>query len=135
MSARLLPVTGTDDGPFWESGADGMLRLQRCRDCDRFQHPPSPRCHYCTSENVGFVPVSGRGEIYSVSVNHQPWLPGLEIPYAVIVVAPDEDPRLRLVSRVVGVVDLDAPPRIGDRVRVSFEQHDKTWLPFFEVVS
>ncbi len=134
MSPHLLPEFGADDAPFWESGADGVLRLQRCRDCDRFQHPPAPRCHHCLSENLWFAPVSGRGTIYSVSVNHQPWLPGLEVPYAVVVVAPDEAPEIRLVSRIVGLVDPDAPPLIGDPVQVRFDERDGVWIPLFELV-
>lgn len=129
--SRLVPEVGTDDAPYWESGADGVLRLQQCASCARFQHPPAPRCHHCTSDEVGFTPVGGRGEIYSVSVNHQAWLPGLEVPYAVVVVAPDEAPELRLVSRIAGLVDPAAPPRIGDRVVVRFEEVDGVWLPLF----
>ncbi|RNL62350.1 DNA-binding protein [Nocardioides marmoriginsengisoli] len=131
MNARLVPEVGSDDAPFWESGADGVLRLQQCASCTRFQHPPAPRCHHCLSEDIAFTAVSGRGELYSVSVNHQSWLPGLEVPYAVVVVAPDEAPDLRLVSRMAGLVDPGAPPRIGDRVEVRFDEVDGVWLPLF----
>ncbi len=134
MSGGLVPEVGVDDRPFWESGIDGVLRLQQCRACDRFQHPPSPRCQHCLSEDLWFAPVSGRGEIYSVSVNHQAWLPGLETPYAVVVVVPQEAPDLRLVSRIVGNLDPEDPPRIGDQVAVSFVPVDEVWLPFFEVL-
>lgn len=128
---RPVPEVGPDDAPFWASGADGVLRLQQCAACHRFQHPPAPRCHRCTSEDVGFTAVSGLGEIYALSVNHQPWLPGLEVPYAVVVVAPDEAPELRLVSRLSGLVDPAAPPRIGARVAVRHEQVGDVWLPLF----
>lgn len=133
MIARPAPAVDADDAPFWESGAEGVLRLQQCAACGRYQHPPAPRCHRCASEEVGFTAVSGRGEIYSLSINHHPWLPGQQVPYAVVVVAPAEDPEIRLVSRIAGVVDPEAPPRIGDRVMVRFEEVGGVWLPLFDL--
>jgi acetyl-CoA acetyltransferase len=73
--------------------------------------------------------VSGRGTIVALTVNHQAWQPDLQCPYAIAVVAVDEDPRVRLTARIV-TVDPEAV-RIGQRVEVSFEQRADVWVPVF----
>jgi uncharacterized OB-fold protein len=115
----LRPAPTPDEDEFWRSGADGRLRVQRCRTCRRWQHPPNPVCFHCLSRDVAFEPVTGGGTVYSFTINHQSWLPHLRDPYAVIVVELDEQPGLRFVSRLV---DTDvAKVRIGLPVRVVFE--------------
>lgn len=66
--------------------------------------------------------MSGRGIIASRVVVHPPVLPAFQerVPYAVVLVELEEDPRLRLVGNV-----LDAAPeqvRIGLPVEVAFEE-------------
>jgi len=115
----LRPAPTRDEAEFWRSGADGRLRMQRCQRCRQWQHPPNPVCVHCLSRDLAFEPVSGEGSVYSFTVNHQPWLPHLREPYAVIVVELDEQPGLRFVSRLV---DTDvADVHVGLRVRVVFE--------------
>lgn len=103
--------------------------IYRCTDCGLWLHPPKPVCRRCLSRSVGPVAVSGNGTVYSYTVNHQPWMPGLEVPYTLAIVELDEDPALRLTTRLTGVAP-DAA-RIGLRVRVVFEQHEDVWLPLF----
>ena len=129
----LRPAPTPDEEEFWRSGADGRLRMQRCHNCRRWQHPPNPVCFRCLSRDVTFAPVSGDGTVYSFTVNHQPWLPHLRDPYAVIVVELDEQPGLRFVSRMVDT-DL-ADVRIGLRVRVVFEPlGEGLFAPLFTAV-
>jgi uncharacterized OB-fold protein len=73
--------------------------------------------------------VSGRGEVYSYTVNHQPWDGGTE-PYAIVIVAFPEQEGLRLTSNLVNCPPDDA--RIGLPVRAVFEQHGLVWFPLFE---
>jgi acetyl-CoA acetyltransferase len=73
--------------------------------------------------------VSGRATVVGFTVNAHPWLPDIEVPYTVAVVALAEDTSVRLTTNIV-----DCPPdevRIGQQVAVQFEQHDDVWLPFF----
>jgi acetyl-CoA acetyltransferase/uncharacterized OB-fold protein len=129
-AGRPLPQPTLASAGFWSSGADGVLRVDHCSDCDQFFHPPMPTCPACRSTNVSLQPVSGRATVVGVTVNHQQWLPGFPPPYAIAVVAIEEDDRARLTTNVV-----NCPPdevRIGQRVRVRFEQHDDVWLPLFE---
>ncbi len=124
------PAPTPDELPFWRSGADGRLRMQRCGGCHMFQHPPNPVCHRCLSRDVAFEEVSGNGVVYTFTVNHQPWQPRLADPYAVIVVELVEQSGLRFVSRLVDTELADVT--IGMRVRVIFEPlGDDMFAPLF----
>ncbi len=73
--------------------------------------------------------VSGRGTIIGFTVNRHQWHPAFEPPYAVAVVALDEDPGVRLTTMIV---DSDpAAVAIGQEVSVRFEHHEDVWLPLF----
>lgn len=127
-----LPVVAFEDEPFWTGGADGRLLIIRCRPCGWWIHPPRPACARCRSTDVGPESVSGQGTIYSYTVNHQAWAPGLEVPYVLVVVDLDEQDGLRLTSRLV---DPPTDVAVGDRVEVRFQQAaDDVWLPLFAVV-
>ena len=73
--------------------------------------------------------MSGRGTVHTFTVNHQPWIPGYEPPYAVAIVELEEQEGLRLMTNVVGCPPDDV--HIGMPVRVTFEHHDDVWLPLF----
>jgi uncharacterized OB-fold protein len=74
-------------------------------------------------------PVSGRGTVYSFTVNHQPW-DGTRDPYLIAVIELDDQPGLRLMTNLVNVAVEDI--RIGMRVQVVFEHHDEVSIPLFE---
>ena len=76
--------------------------------------------------------VSGRAQVLTYTVNHQPWLPGFDPPYVIAIVEIEEQPGLRLTTNIVNC----APEalRIGMPVRVLFEQHEDVAIPLFEPV-
>ncbi len=125
----MLPVPEVDlrSEFYWTSGADGVLRLQRCSDCGKLVHPPSAACHRCRSTELAIQAVSGHGIIVAVTVNYQAWQPDLDVPYAIVVLALDEDPTVRLTARVVGAEPETV--RIGQHASVSFEQREDVWVP------
>jgi uncharacterized OB-fold protein len=126
---RVLPALDESNRFFWTSGADGVLRFLRCRSCGYWLHPPIPRCPECGSREVAPEAVGGRGEVWSYTVNHQPW-DGVTEPYAIVLVTFPEQEGLRLTSNLVGCPPEDA--RIGMPVRVVFEERDGVWFPLFE---
>jgi uncharacterized protein len=126
---RVQPALDDENRFFWTSGADGRLRFLRCRTCGFWLHPPVPRCPRCHGRDLAPEEVSGRGEVFSYTVNHQSW-DGSTEPYAIVLVELDEG--LRLTSNLVHC-DLDEI-RIGMPVQVVFEQHDQVWFPLFEPV-
>ena len=126
---RPLPRLTPTNEWFWTSGADGRLRVQRCRDCATFVHPPVPICPACRSREWEPAVVSGRATVIGFTVNAHPWLPDPLPPYVVANVALAEDASVRLTTNIVDC-DPDAV-RIGQEVAVRFEQQDDVWLPFF----
>jgi uncharacterized OB-fold protein len=129
---RVLPALDDTNRFFWTSGEEGELRFLRCQSCGYYLHPPIPRCPECGSREVAPEAVSGRGEVYSVTVNHQSWDGGTE-PYAIVLIAFPEQDDLRLTTNVVGCPPDDV--HIGMPVQVAFEQHDDVWFPLFEPVA
>ena len=128
--ARPLPVVDDDNAHFWRGGADGVLRFKRCNACGALLHPPPPVCRYCRSQDIGVADVSGRGVVIGVTVNHQLWDPRFPPPFVIAIVAIEEDPRVRVLTNLVGVAPEAA--HVGMRVRVRFEASEDVWLPLFE---
>jgi uncharacterized OB-fold protein len=127
---RKLPALTPDTAPFWQSGAQGVLRIHYCASCRKYFHPPAPICPRCASFDVAPRAVSGRGRVVSFTVNHHAWTPELALPYVVAIVELVEQPGLRFVSNIVGC-DPDAV-KIDLPVKVRFEQLEDVWLPLFE---
>jgi uncharacterized OB-fold protein len=129
VSEPLLPVIDDEARPFFAAAARGELVMPRCTATGRFVFPPRAMSR-SRPARPQWVRVSGRGTVWSFVVSHPPLLPWYaeRAPYAVAVVALDEDPRLRLVGNLVareggpiGEVD-PATLRIGARLRVCFER-------------
>lgn len=127
---RPLPQLTPASDWFWTSGADGTLRVDGCGDCGKLVHPPAPICPACHSRNRVPTPVSGRATVVAYTVSQHQWSPAFEPPYAIANVALDEDATVHLTTNVVGCDPFDV--RVGQRVAVTFEQHDDVWLPLFE---
>jgi uncharacterized OB-fold protein len=134
----LLPLVDDDVRPFWEGTRARELRVQRCPDTGRLIFPPratSPWGGHC--EPV-WTRVSGRGTIWSFVVPHPPLLPAFAAlaPYNVVLVALEEDARVRLPGNLVaaegGAINQIDPAtiEIGAKVRVVFERlTDEITLP------
>jgi len=131
MSNARAPLPALDAGntAFWTGGERAELLICRCGACRRWLHPPVPVCRFCLSTDVVPEASRGHGIVLTFTINRQPWLPSLPPPYVIAVIGLDDDPDLRLTSRLVGV----DPERvvIGMRVQVRFEQADDVWLPLF----
>lgn len=125
---RLGPAPDVDTCFFWTSGRDGQLRLQRCCDCGYFVHPPTGHCPVCAGDRCRPEAVSGRGTIYTFTVNHQQWVRGQQ-PYVIAIVELDEQAGLRLTSNLLDC-DVDRV-FIGMRVAVGFVARNDVWYPVF----
>lgn len=126
---RILPKVTPGNEHFWKGGAEGELRFLRCQDCKYYIHPPSPICPECLGKSLVVEAVSGRAHVLTYTINHQPWIPGVPLPYAIAIVEIVEQKGLRLMTNIV-----DCPIdeiEIGMPVRVRFEQYDDVYLPLF----
>jgi uncharacterized OB-fold protein len=120
--------------PFYDAARRGELVVQRCAACGALRFPARAICSECLATASDWVPVSGRGEIFSFNVMHQVYHPGFaaEVPYAVVLVKLAEGPKL--ISNLVGVAPADI--RIGMPVRAVFEpMSDDVTLPKFAPAS
>lgn len=130
---RTLPVVDEVERPFWTGGDDGTLLVTRCRACRRWQHPPAAACASCGGPTAP-EPVSGRGTIFTFTINRHAFNPQVPPPYVVALVELDEQPDLRLVTNIVGC---DEPDELacGQPVAVAFERHGDRHVPVFRPVS
>ena len=127
---RLLPQVGPENEHFWQGGAEGELRFLRCGGCETYVHPPSPICPGCLGKDLAVEAVSGRATVLTFTLNHQPWVPAPDHPYAIAIVELEEQKGLRLMTNVVNCPAEGV--RIGMPVRVVFEHHEDVWFPLFE---
>ncbi len=132
-AARSLPFLTVDNRDFWTGGANNRLLIFRCNSCAYYVHPPTTFCPRCESRDVGAQPVSGFGTIFSFTMNYKKWFPGLDVPYIIAFVVLEEQDDVRLVSNIVDCNPDDV--RIGQRVKVRFEQASDIWVPLFAPVS
>jgi uncharacterized OB-fold protein len=127
---RPRPRLDADNRAFWTGGAEGRLNIMKCGECGQFTHPPRRICRHCQSENVAPHAVAGTGTIDTYTVNHQAWMPGLEVPFVIARVKLDDVPGVYLTTNIVGCgVDQVG---IDDHVRVIFEEQDGIYFPLFE---
>lgn len=128
---RMLPPLTEVNRPFWTGGRDGTLLVQRCARCERFVHPPVAGCPQCGGP-LTYEPVSGRGTVFTYTVNHQQFHPEVPPPYVIAIVVLDEQDDLRLVTNLVrcDVETLEC----GMPVQVCFEHDGEVYLPLFEPV-
>jgi uncharacterized OB-fold protein len=129
VSLQPLPEVTEESAAFWRGGADGVLRIARCQPCGAWIHPPAPVCPACLSVDVAPEATSGRAVVESFTVNAQPWVPDLAVPYTVGVVSLDDAPGVQLSTRFV---DIGADGvHIGMAVEVTFEPVADIQLPLF----
>jgi uncharacterized protein len=129
---RPLPRITEMNQHFWCGGADGQLHIRKCLDCGVYHHPYQAACAACGSRRIEAVPVSGRGTVVAVTINHQPWFPDVPAPYALALVELEEQSDLRLMTNLLEVPFEAA--RAGMAVKVCFEQHGEIFVPLFEPV-
>ena len=121
-SERPLPRPDDASEGYWEGCRNGELRVQRCQACGHLRFPPRPMCPRCQSFAVAWVPLSGRGSVYSWVVAHPPLLPTFaeRAPWVVLLVELEEGENLRLVGNLLG--EGHEAVAIGMPVEVVFEE-------------
>ena len=119
-AAKPLPQITSEMAPFWEAARRHQLVVQRCRGCGEHRFPARDLCSRCLSRAADWVPVCGRGVIFSYVVMHQVYHPGFadQVPYAVVVVQLEEGARMlsNLLDCPLQDVRVDMP------VEVVFEE-------------
>ena len=130
---RLAPRIGPDSEHFWRGGAEGQLLVLRCATCGRYAHPPVPVCPECLSPGLRPESVSGRGTVFSYTVNRHSMRGEPVDPYVIALVELVEQPGLRLTTNIIDcAIERVA---VGMEVAVRFEQLGEAYLPLFAPVA
>ena len=77
-----------------------QLLIGYCDDCARWVHPGTGECGDCGSPLVE-RPVSGRGTVFTYTVNHHPYNPEIPVPYVIAIVELAEQEDLRVAVNIV----------------------------------
>jgi len=121
-----VPVPEPDQvsAPYWSGLREGVLRVQRCPQCQAWQFGPEWICHACLRFDPGWVEVEARGIIYSWQRVWHPAHAALKDqgPYLAIVVELPHAGCVRLVGNLLG--DAHQEVRIGAEVQGVFEHHE-----------
>ena len=128
---RILPRLTAANRPFWTGGAEGQLLILRCDACDRWVHPPAGECPSCAG-GLHPEPVSGRGTVFTFTVNAHQFHPDVPPPVVIAIVELVEQADLRIPTNIVGA-DVEEL-RCGLPVHVLFERNGEIYVPLFEPV-
>ncbi|MFJ8236247.1 Zn-ribbon domain-containing OB-fold protein [Ureibacillus sp. NPDC094379] len=132
---RPLPELNELNRPFWEACQDKKLIIQLCEKCSHHRYPISEFCPKCLSSEYNWVPISGKGEIYSYTIFHRAYHPAFKnkVPYNVAWIKLEEG--IFMISNVIGV-DSQSEIQVGMKVMVDFEEiEDEISLPVFRINS
>jgi uncharacterized OB-fold protein len=121
VPARMLPTLTDANRAFWTGGADGRLHIAWCATCELWVQPPATSCPQCQGDLVARA-VSGRGTVLTYTVNHQPYMPTVPVPYVIALVELEEQADLRIATNIVGC-EPDSV-HIGQPVDVRFERQE-----------
>ena len=126
---RSIPDPTPVTAPFFEAALDGRFVLQTCPRDGAFFYPRA-RCPHCWQADWSWTEASGRGTIYSFTIDrigHDPQQKQLA-PFVIALVTLDEGPRavaqivdcpieaVRLGMPVKAVFDLFQPADHGEPV-------------------
>lgn len=127
---RPLPQPTNITKPYWDAAAENRLVIQECVCCKTRQFYPREFCISCLSKDIKWIECSGKGKVYTYTINRRPANEALKerVPY--VVAAIDLDEGVRMMANIV-----DSPAeavKIGSRVQVCFEKvNDEITLPQF----
>jgi len=119
------PTITVETKPFWDGTLEGKLMLPRCTACQHVIWYPRTFCPECGSLEVSWIQASGRGTVYSFTVNRRANenvayrnADRTELVYVLAYVELAEGPRV-----LTNIVDCDPETvRVGMPVSVVF--HD-----------
>lgn len=76
------------------------LLIEHCDRCARWVHPAAGQCRDCGGQLVA-RPVSGRGSVFTYTVNFHPYHPDVPTPYVIAIVELVEQQDLRVATNIV----------------------------------
>ncbi len=109
------PAVNPETREYWAATARGRLLLKRCLDCGSVIWYPRALCPDCASTRTEWFAASGRGRVYSYTLNHrgQGAYSGAA-PYVLAYVELEEGPRImtNLVGAEAGALAVGLPVEV-----------------------
>jgi uncharacterized OB-fold protein len=132
MGVKPVPLPDDVSRPYWEAAKKRELRIQQCKACSEYQHPPREECLQCGKTEFDWPQLSGKGTVFSFIIDRRLMTPGFDEPYVVAQINPVETQNdvVRITTNVrdceLGDVYCDMP------VEILFEDvTDAVTLPQF----
>jgi len=126
MSKRPMPrFPEPDTQPFWEATKNSELKYQQCNVCSEIIFYPRGACTNCGSSDWEWKTSKGEGTVYTYSVVRQNRNPAFADLGAYALAYIDLDEGFRMLSNVVGVANPLTDVKVGQRVKVQFEQQEE----------
>jgi uncharacterized OB-fold protein len=126
---RPLPRRTPTSAAYFDAAREGRLVLQRCPR-DGFFFYPRSRCPECLGDDWSWEALSGRGTLYSFTVDRVGHDPAQRSRLPLIVAAVDLEEGPRLTTNLVGCTPEEV--EIGMPVAVEFESVDDAVLIQFK---
>jgi uncharacterized protein len=115
------PLVNTETQAFWDATTQGKLLLPRCNNCGTVIWYPREFCPECKTFGVTWFEASGKGTIYSYTVNRRGQGPFKDLAYVVAYVELAEGPRM-----LTNIVDCEFDQlAIGQSVELVFHDTGK----------
>ncbi len=133
---KPLPTPIPDTQPFWDAARRHELLVPFCLDCQRHFFYPRRLCPHCLGERIEWRKASGRGRVYSFTVQYRAAHPAFaaDVPFVSAVVELDEG--VRLATNLVDVEPDPAKLRCDMPVEVVFDDvTPEVTLPKFRPVA
>jgi uncharacterized OB-fold protein len=99
-------------------GEPARIIASKCKKCGDISFPQKLYCGICDGEEMEEHVLSPRGKVYTYTVVHQMGTPGVEVPYALVLVKVPEDDKLLIAGQLTGVKMEDV--KIGMDVEIIF---------------
>ena len=117
---KPLPYPNEVSQPFWDAAKRHELQIQHCNSCGTHIFYPREACSQCLSPDLIWIPVSGKGTLYSYTIAQAPTHPAFaeDVPYVIAIVELEEGPRI--TTNLVGCLPDEVT--IGMPVMASFEE-------------
>ena len=93
---KPIPHPNEVSQPFWDAAKRHELQIQCCNSCGTHIFYPREACAECLATDLTWIPVSGKGTLYSYTIAQAPTHPGFadDVPYIIAIVELDEGARI-----------------------------------------
>ncbi len=93
---KPLPHPNEISQPFWDAAKRHELQIQRCHTCGTHIFYPREACSECLAADLIWIPVSGKGKLYSYTIAQAPTHPAFadDVPYVIAIVELEEGPHI-----------------------------------------